>query len=95
MESSLTKQFFNSAQDKAALSSVVPTGIYRHYKGKQYNVFGVIRHSETEEPLVLYGMFYPQWARPLSNFVDTVEIDGVMKPRFELVATMSMRWSLA
>jgi hypothetical protein len=66
----------------------VPNGSYRHYKGNMYNVVGIALHSETEEALVIYR---PEdgaqlWARPLTMFVETVEVDGAIVPRFELVA---------
>jgi hypothetical protein len=60
-------------------------GRYRHYKGKEYRVVGVARHSETEEELVVYQPLYegayPLWVRPLSIFVE--EVGGV--PRFAYV----------
>lgn len=60
-------------------------GLYRHYKGNQYRVLGMARHSETEEWLVLY---HPEatpeslWVRPLAMFVEDVEVDGQRVPRF-------------
>ncbi|OZG73829.1 hypothetical protein BTA51_08500 [Hahella sp. CCB-MM4] len=66
----------------------IKTGIYQHYKGGRYQVYGVARHSETEEPLVVYRPLYGEralWARPLSMFSETVEIDGIPTPRFELI----------
>lgn len=64
-------------------------GRYRHYKGKEYLVIGVARHSETEEELVVYRLLYGDfglWVRPRSMFVETVDVDGVRRPRFEWVA---------
>ncbi|MCY0992229.1 DUF1653 domain-containing protein [Nannocystis sp. ILAH1] len=63
-------------------------GIYRHYKGTEYRVFGVARHSETEEQVVFYQALYGEhglWVRPLSMFLESVEIDGESVPRFTLV----------
>lgn len=60
-------------------------GTYVHYKGLRYEVLGVVRHSETREPLVLYRPLYGEgalWVRPHAMFVGTVEIDGVVRPRF-------------
>jgi hypothetical protein len=60
-------------------------GRYRHYKGGEYEVRGVVRHSETLEPLVLYAPLYNDsglWVRPYDMFFGTVEIDGVTRPRF-------------
>lgn len=66
-----------------------PTGRYRHYKGPEYEVFGVARHSETEEPLVIYRPLAGDsgwWVRPHAMFFETVTIDGVTRPRFERIA---------
>ena len=64
-----------------------PPGMYRHYKGGQYEVVGTVRHSETLEPLTLYRALYGQmglWVRPAAMFNEEVVIDGVRQPRFEL-----------
>jgi hypothetical protein len=61
-------------------------GFYRHYKGMKYQVLGTVRHSETLEPLTLYKALYGEyglWVRPAAMFNETVEIDGVMRQRFE------------
>jgi hypothetical protein len=63
-------------------------GLYRHYKGPQYRVFGVARHSESEEQVVIYQALYGEfglWVRPLSMFCQQVEVDGQVVPRFALV----------
>lgn len=63
-------------------------GLYRHYKGPQYRVFGVAQHSETEEPLVIYQALYGEfglWVRPLAMFCEQVEVDGQTLPRFALI----------
>ena len=60
-------------------------GRYRHYKGGEYEVIGVVRHSETLEPLVLYRPLYNdsgQWVRPYEMFFGEVEIDGMRQERF-------------
>lgn len=60
-------------------------GVYRHYKGNEYLVLGIARHSETEEDLVLYQPLYGQrelWVRPLAMFNETVNVNGEEKPRF-------------
>lgn len=62
-----------------------PAGRYRHYKGNEYEVVGVVRHSETLEPLVLYRPLYNDtglWVRPWAMFFETIEVDGVRQPRF-------------
>ncbi|HYD76440.1 DUF1653 domain-containing protein [Ramlibacter sp.] len=66
------------------------TGRYRHYKGGEYEVLGVVRHSETLEPLVLYRALYGEqglWVRPHAMFFERIEVDGVLRPRFEPIAT--------
>ena len=60
-------------------------GRYRHYKGNDYTVLGVARHSETGETLVVYRQEYGErglWVRPLEMFGGSVEIDGRTIPRF-------------
>ncbi len=67
---------------------VVTPGIYRHYKGSDYEVLGVAHHSETEEPLVVYRALYGEfglWVRPLAMFRENVEIDGEPVARFSLI----------
>jgi hypothetical protein len=69
------------------LGKTVALGIYRHYKGQLYEVIGVGHHTETEEELVFYRSLYGNthlWVRPLNQFCETVEVDGKMRPRFEL-----------
>jgi hypothetical protein len=64
-------------------------GRYRHYKGKDYIVLGVARHSETEEQLVVYRTDYGDrslWVRPFAMFQETVEIEGQSRPRFHYVS---------
>lgn len=78
------------------LSSAIKAGKYRHYKGGLYNVLGVARNTETLEELVVYEQLYEAkdfprgtlWARPLKMFLEKVLVDGVEKPRFELVKTV-------
>lgn len=62
-----------------------PLGRYRHYKGGEYEVIGVARHSETHEPLVVYRPLYNTtgwWVRPHGMFFETIELDGQQVPRF-------------
>ena len=63
----------------------VAPGRYRHYKGPEYEVLDEVRHSETEERLVLYRALYGErglWVRPRAMFVETVTVDGAVRPRF-------------
>lgn len=67
----------------------VRAGRYRHYKGNEYIVLGVARHSETQEELVVYRQDYGErglWVRPQAMFQETVEVDGKKVPRFEHLA---------
>lgn len=60
-------------------------GKYRHFKGGEYQVQGVARHSETNEAMVVYEPLYGEgglWVRPLEMFVETVEYEGKQQPRF-------------
>jgi len=71
--------------DLPPLPSLAP-GRYRHYKGGEYEVLGVVRHSETLEPLVLYRPLYNDsgsWVRPYDMFVGVLEVDGHTRRRFE------------
>lgn len=63
----------------------LPTGRYRHYKGGEYEVIGLARHSETLETLVVYRPLYNasgMWVRPWAMFVESVEFEGKQVPRF-------------
>lgn len=60
-------------------------GRYRHFKGKEYEVIGVARHSETMEELVVYRACYGEhglWVRPAAMWSEIVERDGWCGPRF-------------
>jgi len=64
---------------------MIRPGRYRHYKGNDYQVVGIARHSETEEELVVYRKLYGDgslWVRPLAMFVENVTVDGRTVPRF-------------
>ena len=60
-------------------------GRYRHYKGGEYEVVGVARHSETLAPMVVYRPLYGAgglWVRPYAMFIEDVLIAGEAQPRF-------------
>ncbi|SED52026.1 Protein of unknown function [Amycolatopsis tolypomycina] len=64
-------------------------GRYVHYKGAEYEVVGVARHSETEEELVVYRALYGEhglWVRPKAMFTETVETPAGRVPRFRRLA---------
>ena len=63
-------------------------GPYRHFKGKEYRVLGVARHSETLEPLVVYQALYGErglWVRPAAMWTEQGEREGKTMPRFTYV----------
>ena len=63
----------------------IPLGLYRHFKGKPYEVIGIARHSETEEPMVVYRALYGEgglWCRPASMWNETITRDGKTYHRF-------------
>jgi len=60
-------------------------GVYRHFKGKEYEVIGIAKHSETLEELVVYRALYGErglWVRPSKMFTEEVEKDNYKEPRF-------------
>lgn len=68
---------------------MIQPGRYRHYKGNDYEVMGVAKHSETEEEVVVHRALYGEkglWVRPLVMFLDTVVVEGRPQPRFQFVA---------
>lgn len=69
------------------MESIKP-GRYRHFKGREYEVLGIARHSETEEELVVYRALYGDfglWVRPVSMWNETVERDGKTFRRFTYI----------
>lgn len=63
----------------------VQPGLYRHYKGGEYRVIGIARHSETDEMLVVYQPQYGEgglWVRPLTMFLESVQTERGTQPRF-------------
>ena len=63
-------------------------GIYRHYKGNNYELIGIAKHSETLEPMVVYKALYGDrglWVRPLSMWEEEVEKDGKTVKRFTYI----------
>jgi hypothetical protein len=68
--------------------TAIRPGRYRHYKGNEYTVLGMARHSETLDELVVYRQEYGDhglWVRPAAMFLETVEIEGKKVPRFRLI----------
>lgn len=66
----------------------VRPGRYRHFKGNEYQVIGMARHSETEEEMVVYRPLYGDgglWVRPASMWCEQVDRDGKVQPRFTYI----------
>ncbi len=66
----------------------IKLGKYRHFKGNEYEVIGVAKHSETLEDMVIYRALYGDgelWVRPVAMWDETVERDGKTFRRFEYI----------
>ena len=80
---------YNAIMQALAPLPPLRPGRYRHYKGGEYDVLAVARHSETHEPLVVYRPLYGEggwWVRPHAMFVEDVVVDGLRQPRFAFVS---------
>lgn len=71
---------------------MIELGKYRHYKGGEYEVIGIAKHSETLEDMVIYKALYESefgnnvlWARPKNMFEEIIEKDGKTIPRFKKI----------
>ena len=63
----------------------IKLGRYRHFKGNEYEVVGLAKHSETLEDMVVYRALYGEfglWVRPAAMWNETVERDGKTYRRF-------------
>ncbi len=61
---------------------------YRHYKGNEYQVLAIARHSETDENMVVYKALYGEgqvWVRPLTMWHETVIVGDEQVLRFQLI----------
>ena len=68
---------------------MLKTGKYEHYKGRQYEVLGVAKNSETLEEFVVYKAPYGEgdlWIRPLKMFLEEVNFNGKKVPRFKYIS---------
>jgi len=66
----------------------IAPGRYRHFKGNEYEVLYLAKHSETEEPMVVYRALYGErgvWVRPAAMWNETVERDGKTFRRFTYI----------
>jgi len=67
----------------------IKIGKYQHFKGNNYEVIEVAKHSETMEELVVYRALYGNhglWVRPLKMFLEEVESEGKKIPRFKYLS---------
>ncbi|GAB6182234.1 DUF1653 domain-containing protein [Desulfotomaculum defluvii] len=66
---------------------MIRPGRYKHFKGNYYEVLYLAKHSETEEPMVVYRCERDNslWVRPLEMFTEKVERNGQLKDRFEFI----------
>ena len=67
---------------------MIKPGRYRHFKGKEYEVIGTAKHSETEEEMVVYRQLYGEfglWVRPASMWEEIIERDGKTYQRFTYI----------
>ena len=63
----------------------IKIGKYRHFKGNEYRVLYIAKHSETLEPMVVYQALYGEggiWVRPASMWTEEVDKNGYKGPRF-------------
>ena len=70
------------------MKELVIGGIYKHYKGNEYKVIGVAKHSETLQELVVYQALYGEmglWARPKTMFLERIQKDGKEIERFAFI----------
>jgi len=68
--------------------SEIKLGKYRHFKGNEYEVIGIAKHSETMEDMVVYRALYDEggmWVRPAAMWDETVERDGKIFKRFTFI----------
>ncbi|MBE6905545.1 DUF1653 domain-containing protein [Marasmitruncus massiliensis] len=81
------------------MESEIKPGRYRHFKGNEYNVLYIAKHSETLESMVVYQALYGDggiWVRPASMWNEEVEMDGAIYKRFEYIDeknNLSNNWS--
>lgn len=79
-------QRYDKLKNMTTHLQLLPLGRYKHYKGHEYELIGVSRHSETLEELVVYrSILEPQhlWVRPLAMFQDKIKLEsGELIPRF-------------
>ena len=71
------------------MQNTVKLGRYRHFKGNEYEVIGIAKHSETLEEMVVYRALYNEgglWVRPAAMWNETLERDGKTVQRFTYIS---------
>ena len=66
----------------------IKLGKYRHFKGNEYEVVGIARHSETMQPMVVYRALYGEgglWVRPATMWSEWVDREEYSGPRFQYI----------
>jgi cyclomaltodextrinase / maltogenic alpha-amylase / neopullulanase len=75
------------------MQTITP-GKYKHYKGGEYEVVGIARDEETLDKLIVYKALYETkdfpkgslWVRPLEMFMEEVDVEGELVPRFSMIS---------
>lgn len=73
------------------IMQIFPNSIYEHYKGHHYRVITIATFSEDiDQQFVIYEALYPNpvsqiWARPISQFLESIEVNGKVLPRFKYI----------
>ncbi len=70
------------------MNEIIIGGTYKHFKGNEYKVLAVAKHSETLEEMVIYQDLYGScdiWVRPKNMFLEDIERDGKIFKRFEFI----------
>ncbi len=70
------------------MENEIKLGRYRHFKGNEYEVIGIAKHSETLEPMVVYKALYGNgdiWVRPYEMWNETITRDGKSFQRFTFI----------
>ena len=66
----------------------IKLGKYKHFKGNEYQVIGIAKHSETLELMVVYQALYGSkeiWVRPAEMWTEIVDKEGYHGPRFQYI----------
>lgn len=81
-------------EEKAQAWKALEGQYFRHFKGNDYQLLVIARHSETQEPQAVYRALYGEgevWVRPLAMFLEEIERDGVRVRRFAPIEPGELR----